>query len=145
MSLRGHRNRKLDRAKKIIHVVHGINNPLSEKRSTDDLVKKLLNDGYYVVEHEYNWIDPMSQAAVAWELNKLSENDVVIGHSWGGILTDLFASKAKHIELSSIHSSIKGSEDWLKIEFDDPSIVQGSGHTLDNKIYSRLLETLRVL
>lgn len=96
-----------------VYVVHGWDMPWTTKRSTDNLETRLRQEGYQVREINYSMYDPTSIFLALIKINGLSANDVVIGHSMGGILNDLSGTRAKHIDVATLHSDIKGTNDWL--------------------------------
>lgn len=127
---------------KIVYVVHGINDPFSNSRSTDYLASRLREDGYTVIEIRYNWIDPISQANAMYEISQIPDGSTVIGHSWGGLLLDVSdfdKSRLNHIDVATVHSDIKGTDDWLFELNPDVTEVEGSGHTIDDNLYNEIL------
>lgn len=121
-----------------VYLVHGMHTPFAEHRSTDWLADRLRADGFIVRELRYDWYDVESQLDIALELQNLRSDDLVIAHSWGGILADLF-SNARHIDVATLHSDIKGTSDWL-FEVGDPEWLPGLGHSIDNEtMYNAIL------
>lgn len=117
---------------RLVYVLHGINNPFDEGRSTDWLASRLRVAGFNVVELRYDWVDMSSQFAVANQIRKIKPGNTLIAHSWGGILADLVGNHLNHIDVATVHSDIKGTKDWL-FEIGDPTWVEGRGHTLNNE------------
>lgn len=80
-----------------------------------------------------------------YELSQLPDGSTVIAHSWGGILVDLSdfdKSRLNHIDVGTVHSDIKGSDDWLFELNPDVVEVEGSGHTIDEEIYNEIKSRL---
>lgn len=112
-----------------VYVVHGWDLPFSNKRSTDNFENALVKNGYKVKEINYSMYDPESILRALFELNKLGSGDVVVGHSMGGILNDISNTGAYHIDVSTLHSTIKGTDDWLIGT--SSTWVEGGTHGID--------------
>lgn len=106
------------------------------------MAQEFRNRGYTVVEHNYSMYDPVSIIKLEFELTRLGENDVIIGHSLGGIITDTNPLiKAQTLEINSIHSDVAGSSDWLNLN-PNANIVRG-GHSINLEMVNQLEALIR--
>lgn len=125
-------------SKKVI-VVHGLYNPFSSDRSTDRLANDLRDDGYDVEEITWSYSDPTSILRVQHRIMFADSDTVVIGHSFGGVITQGTPTRAKTIEVNTIFGNeVKGRDDWLSIL--DPFGTTGQGgHEISDDVYLKIV------
>lgn len=124
-------------------VVHGVYNPFSDVRSTDQLAEDLRDEGYEVEELSWSYHDPTSIANVRFQIMMANSDTFVIGHSFGGILTSSTPTRAKTIEVNTLFSNeVKGDKDWLS-KFDPQGETVEGGHTIDENITLEIIRQIQ--
>ncbi len=130
--------------KKVV-VIHGLYNPFSEDRSTDQLADDLRRDGYNVEERTYNPFNPLDSIKIHWEIMTAPSSTVFVGHSFGGILTSSTPTRAQTISVNTIMGNdIKGQGDWLSI-IDPMGKTVAGNHRINNNISNEILNILAKL
>ncbi len=127
--------------KKVI-VVHGLYNPFEDRRSTDDLANDLRDEGYEVEEIHWSYLDPTSIAMARFEIMKADSDTVVIGHSFGGLITASTPTRAQTIEVNTVFSNeVKGTDDWLS-SFDPFGQSVPGSHSISDSITLKIIELI---
>ncbi len=124
----------------MIYVIHGMHSPFTSERSTDELVRDLRDEGFEVQEIRYNFYDPLSRMRARTDVMSLSSDDILIAHSYGGIMASTTPSMASVINVNSILSDISGSQDWLTRS--TIQNVEGSGHRIDAPITDAIISRI---
>lgn len=123
----------------IIHLVHGLY--YDSTRSLDTFGAWLESQGFTVVMHYYNPYSITSNVQMIKIINSLGANDIVIGHSFGGIIAQISNSQALVITLNTLgENTLKNPDDWLPAT-NDPLDLGGSGHGVDeSEEYENIME-----
>lgn len=129
---------------KTIYLVHGLF--YDSSRSLDTFGKYLKDRGYNVKMIYYNPYSMTSNLSVISFLNSLTSSSIVIGHSWGGIISQLTNSGARIVTINTLgDNTLKNKDDWLPA-YGDYINLHGSGHSIDTyQEYQAIVQYLETL
>lgn len=129
---------------KEVFLVHGFTFNPRDNQYMRNVGQALEKEGYKVRYLDYHWNDPASIAMLQLRLLlDVGKEDVVIGHSLGGIMTDLNPFiKARTIDVNSLTSDLHSTRDWLTMNRKKSKAYQGGSHSMDDVAIEAVIQEL---